>query len=154
MPELICQASKKPCILLVEDYAPNILVATLFLEQFGYTCDVAKNGVEALAMVEQYRESYIVVLMDVQMHEMNGFETTKIIREQERVKSLASLPIIGMTALALAGDRERCIEAGMDDYISKPFDPKELKEKLAAYSKKYDAWFQKKKKDSQLNIAS
>ncbi|MES2207592.1 MAG: response regulator [Pseudomonadota bacterium] len=154
MPESISQASKKPSILLVEDYAPNILVATLFLEQFGYTCDVAKNGREALEMIEHSRENYIVVLMDVQMHELNGFETTKIIREQEDAKSLARLPIIGMTAHALAGDRERCIEAGMDDYISKPFDPMELKEKLASYSKKYEALFQKKEKDNLLNITN
>ncbi len=144
MPESISQTSTPPCILLVEDYDPNILVATLFLEQFGYTCDVAKNGREALEKIAYYRDSYIVVLMDVQMHDMNGFETTKIIREQEKKKSFSRLPIIGMTAHALAGDRERCIDVGMDDYISKPFDPGELREKLDIYSKTYEATLQKK----------
>jgi len=117
-------------VLLVEDYAPNVLVATTFLDMFGYAYEVANNGVEALERVRG--EAYHAVLMDVQMHEMDGLETTRRIRRMEQEEGRAPLHIIGMTAHALAGDRERCIEAGMDDYLTKPFDPDMLERKLAA----------------------
>lgn len=130
------EAVQKAKILLVEDYMPNVLVASTFIEHFGYECDVANNGVEAFEKVKA--NSYGLVLMDVQMHGMNGLEATKLIREFEAGQAGGSrLPIIGMTAHALAGDRERCIGVGMDDYISKPFDPDELKNKL-------DHWFRDK----------
>jgi signal transduction histidine kinase/ActR/RegA family two-component response regulator len=118
-------------ILLVEDYDPNVLVAGAFLEEFGYSYDVASDGVQAL---ERFKDAtYVAVLMDVQMPKMNGFEATKTIRTIELQNRKAPLPIIGMTAHALAGDRERCLEAGMDDYICKPFNADELKCKLEAY---------------------
>ncbi|MES2205678.1 MAG: PAS domain S-box protein [Pseudomonadota bacterium] len=120
----------KPYILLVEDYAPNILVATVFLEQFGYRCDIAINGFEAIEKIKT--GDYAAALMDVQMHGMNGLEATQFIRAYEKQHNKPRLPIIGMTAHALAGDRERCIATGMDDYIAKPFNPTELKEKLKA----------------------
>lgn len=120
---------EQPCVLLVEDYAANVLVASTFLEQFGYACDVASNGREAIQKIQNHH--YAAVLMDVQMHEMNGLEATGIIRAQEDAEGLPHLPIIGMTAHALSGYRETCIDAGMDDYISKPFDPAELEQKLA-----------------------
>ena len=107
---------------------PNVMVATIFLEQFGYSCDVASNGLEALEMVKS--EDYILALMDVQMHGMNGLEATQHIRAYERASGKPHMPIIGMTAHAMSGDRERCLAAGMDDYISKPFNPDELQEKI------------------------
>lgn len=119
---------EKATLLLVEDYAPNVLVATTVLDDFGYTVDVASNGTEAISMVQNTQ--YCAVLMDVQMHGMNGLDATRAIREYEERNSLPRLPIIGMTAHALIGDRERCIAAGMDDYISKPFNQDELREKL------------------------
>ncbi len=118
----------RPHVLLVEDYAANVLVATTFLEGFGYQCDVASNGIEAIEMART--GNYFAILMDVQMHGMNGFEATSLIREYEKQQGLTPIPIIGMTAHALAGDRERCLSAGMSDYIAKPFNPDELKEKL------------------------
>ncbi len=120
--------AEKVNILLVEDYEPNILVARTFLENFGYNVDIAKNGLEAYEMFKAGK--YYAILMDVQMHGMNGFESTKLIREHEKKNNMLNVPIIGMTAHALAGDRERCIAVGMNDYISKPFNPEELKEKL------------------------
>ena len=118
----------RPQILLVEDYAPNVMVAKKFLEEFGYECDVASNGIEA---VEKSRTGHFAAaLMDVQMHGMNGFEATQLIREFEKIKDKKRLPIIGMTAHALSGDKERCLAVGMDDYIAKPFNPDELKEKI------------------------
>jgi PAS domain S-box-containing protein len=114
-----------PRILLVEDYAPNVLVATTFIEQFGYTCEIATNGQEAIEKVKTGRFS--LILMDVQMHGMNGLEATHLIRAYEQQQKLERIPIIGMTAHALSGDRERCLGAGMDDYIPKPFNPDELR---------------------------
>lgn len=118
-------------ILLVEDYPPNVLVAGSFLEDFGYTYDVASTGREALEMLQN--KEYALVLMDVQMPEMDGFMATSLWRENEKQdKKGRRLPIIGMTAHALKGDRERCIEAGMDEYIAKPFSTEELQTKISA----------------------
>jgi two-component system sensor histidine kinase/response regulator len=91
---------------------------------------VANNGVEALKALEQ--RDFDAVLMDVQMPEMGGFEATAKIRERERPGG-ARIPIIAMTAHAMAGDRERCLEAGMDDYISKPIRAGALIELIEKY---------------------
>ena len=122
-------APRRMRLLLVEDHPPNVLVARTFLEDFGYEVDVVGNGADAIERVQ--KGSYAAVLMDVQMPGMNGFEATKRIRAHERQTGAAHMPIIGMTAHALVGDREKCIEAGMDDYITKPFHPEELEHKLA-----------------------
>ena len=87
------------------------------LEKWGHRVVVAGNGSEALKALE--RESFDLVLMDVQMPEMGGFEATAAIREKEKVTG-RHLPIVAMTAHAMKGDAERCLEAGMDAYISKP----------------------------------
>lgn len=120
--------SIKHRILLVEDYPANILVATTYLEQFGYVSDVAQSGIEAVEKIKS--TPYAAALMDVQMPGMNGLEATHLIRVWEKQQDKPRTVIIGMTAHALAGDRERCIGSGMDDYIAKPFDPLELKNKL------------------------
>ena len=120
------------CILLAEDYEANVMVAVHMLGRLGFSCDVASNGEEALEKIRANRGKYAAVLMDVQMPCMDGFEVTNIIREEEKAKNLPHLTIIAMTAHALRGDKERCLKAGMDDYISKPFQPQELKEKLDA----------------------
>jgi CheY-like chemotaxis protein len=122
------EAHVRPHVLLVEDYEPNILVATTFLEDFGYYVDIANNGLEAFEAVQ--KRSYVAVLMDVQMHGMNGLDATRRIREWEAAEGRPSMRIIGMTAHALAGDRERCLAVGMDDYIPKPFRPEELRRKI------------------------
>ena len=108
----------KPVVLLVEDYEPNILVASIYLENLGYAFEVAHRGTQAIEKVKE--KSYSVILMDVQMPDINGFDTTKRIREFETANNRKLTPIIGVTAYAFVGDRERCIAAGMDDYISKP----------------------------------
>lgn len=115
----------------MEDYEPSVVVAGYFLEEFGCTYDVAQNGAAALEQAGKTR--YNIILMDVQMPMMDGYEATARIREHERQNGLSGVPIIGMTANAFAGDREKCIESGMNDYISKPFSPDELKEKLYTY---------------------
>ena len=116
-------------VLVVEDYDPNVLVATAFLEDIGYQYDVAKSGNEAVDRVKEMH--YPIILMDVQMPGMSGLEATKIIRTYERMMDRPPAHIIGVTAYALAGDRELCLNAGMDDYLSKPFNPATLKSKMA-----------------------
>jgi CheY-like chemotaxis protein len=110
-------------VLLAEDVLVNQKVATILLEKAGYRVDVVENGKEAVEAVRQL--SYAAVFMDVQMPEMDGFEATGVIRGQEELSG-HHVPIIAMTAHALEGDRERCLDAGMDDYIAKPLQPKEL----------------------------
>ena len=115
-------------ILLVEDNEVNQMVAAELLSEAGYVCDMATDGRKAVEAV--LRVPYDVVLMDCQMPEMDGFEATRIIREHESNNALPGrtgrLPIVALTANAVKGDRERCLEAGMDDYLSKPLHPEKL----------------------------
>ncbi len=104
-------------ILLVEDNPINQKVAQRLLEKAGHHVTVANNGREALDYIG--REKFALVLMDVQMPEMDGLETTVAIRENERTSG-EHVPIVALTAHAMHGDRERCLEAGMDGYVTKP----------------------------------
>ncbi len=115
-------------ILLAEDNPVNQILAVRILEKWGHSVCVVPDGVQALDALE--REPFDVVLMDVQMPEMGGIEAAGRIREQERATG-NHVPVIAMTAHAMEGDRERCIGAGMDGYISKPISPKELAALLA-----------------------
>jgi len=105
-------------ILLVEDNSVNQRVALRVLEKAGHTVAIAENGMAALRMLEE--QLFNLILMDLQMPEMDGFEATARIREKEK-RTGRHIPIIAMTAHAMASDRERCIHAGMDSYVSKPF---------------------------------
>jgi CheY-like chemotaxis protein len=106
-------------ILLVEDQPTNQLVALKQLATLGFQADLATHGAEALQRLTQPGHSYDLVLLDCQMPEMDGFEVTRRLRQQE-TRQGGHIPIIAMTAQALKGDRERCLAAGMDDYLSKP----------------------------------
>ena len=121
-------------ILLVEDYPAGMLVGTLMIEHLGYAVEAASCGREAIEKVRAAAKPFMAILMDVSMHDMDGFETTKIIRKLEQEKGFFNT-IIAVTAHALAGDRERCLEAGMNDYISKPIHPVILAQKLAVLAK-------------------
>ena len=113
-------------ILLAEDNEVNQTLALKLLEKVGCHADTAMNGKEVLALLA--KNEYDLILMDVQMPEMDGFEATVAIRAEEEHDQ--HIPIIAMTAYAMKGDKERCMDAGMDDYISKPIKPKKLYELL------------------------
>jgi len=116
--------TKNKHILLVEDNDGNLLIASLLLENYGYRHEVARNGKEALQKF--FQRNFDVILMDVQMPDMDGFHVTRLIRERETETKAHRTPIIGLTANALQGDKERCLEAGMDYFLPKPFDPEAL----------------------------
>jgi CheY-like chemotaxis protein len=118
-------------ILLAEDNPVNQKLATRLLERRGHLVRLAQSGREALALLDG--NSFDVVLMDVQMPDMDGMEATREIRAHEHTRSL---PIIAMTAHAMTGDRERCLAAGMDDYLPKPINPRELFRLLDALGSK------------------
>jgi two-component system, sensor histidine kinase and response regulator len=111
-------------LLVAEDNPVNQLVIQGMLDKRGYEYDVVGDGREVLAKLEA--GEYVAVLMDVQMPELDGFETTMRIRERETESGAERLPIVAMTASAMEGDRERCLAAGMDDYLSKPLRPEQL----------------------------
>ena len=104
-------------ILLAEDNAVNEKVACAILKKAGHTVEVARDGRQAVRMMAA--RSFDVVLMDVQMPEMDGFEATTAIREMEKHTG-GRTPVIAMTAHAMGGYKERCLEAGMDGYVTKP----------------------------------
>jgi PAS domain S-box-containing protein len=126
------RVSKKIHVLLAEDNLINQKVATYSLQQMGFTVEIANNGLEA---VEKFVQSkYDLILMDVQMPELSGFDATRRIRSLENSSGHgARIPIIALTANAMKGDMERCIAAGMDAYLSKPFQQIDLMELIAHY---------------------
>jgi len=120
-------------ILIAEDNDINQIVTTKVLASAGYECVVAEYGRKALEALS--RATYDLVLMDCQMPEMDGFEATKQFRERERATTgqPQPLPIIALTANAMGGDRERCLDAGMTDDLSKPIDPLKLIDLIESY---------------------
>lgn len=128
IPAAIANDQGRHRVLLVEDYAPNALVAETFLSQLGFRHDVAESGAQA---IEKLRAShYDVVLMDIQMPGMDGYEATRIIRQEEKDTGRSRVRIIGLTAHATFSDRDKCFAVGMDDYLAKPYRIEDLREKI------------------------
>lgn len=119
-------------LLLAEDNKVNQMLAVALLRKRGYDVTVADNGLEAVELVK--RGDFDLVLMDVQMPKMDGFEATTAIREWEADRGAGRLPIIAVTAHAMEGDRQLCLDAGMDDYVSKPIEPEELEAAIARWT--------------------
>jgi len=124
---------KKLNILIAEDNPVNQTLMIRILEKMGFSATVVENGTRAVEAVE--KTSFDLILMDVQMPEMDGFEATKAIRRKEKHTG-KHIPIIALTAHALKGDRERCLESGMDDYLTKPI----RKEALAEAIQRFTPW--------------
>jgi len=120
-------AMRDELILVAEDFAINQQVAQLYLDEMGFASHVVSNGAKAIEAVAT--NQYALVLMDCQMPEMDGYAATAAIRSVEAASGRHT-PIVAMTAHAMGGDRERCLAAGMDDYISKPVEPDELRKIL------------------------
>jgi len=121
-------AERALSILLAEDNVVNQHLATRLLEKMGHSVVLAQNGLEAMS--QHASGEFDAVLMDVQMPEMDGFQATKAIRDREKAMGTPRLPIIALTAHAMAGDREKCMQAGMDHYLSKPLKAQELRDLL------------------------
>ncbi len=124
-----CPPSQALTVLLAEDNKVNQKVAAALLKKAGHRVQVVSNGREAV--LESGRGGFDVILMDVQMPELDGIQATQMIRAREQVSGV-HLPIIALTAHVMNGDRERCIEAGMDDYLSKPLNAAALNDKLSS----------------------
>jgi PAS domain S-box-containing protein len=120
------KSRKKLSVLLAEDNEINQKIIEYSLTNAGYRVDIARNGQEAIDMY--HRQEYDIVLMDVQMPVLDGYEATQHIREMEStvLNGIRRIPIVALTANAMKGDREKCLDAGMDEYLSKPFTPDDL----------------------------
>ncbi len=123
-------------ILLVEDNELNHKFALAVVRKLGHQIDLAENG---LAGLNKFKEKkYDLILMDIQMPEMNGIEATKVIRQIEALEqNVSHIPIIAVTAFALEQDRKNCAEAGMDDFLAKPYKPHELEQKIDAVAQRF-----------------
>ncbi len=119
---------KKALVLVVEDYSVEQRLLQILIEEIGLEAKVVESGKAALAALDAGPDEYSLILMDVAMAGMNGLECTRFIRERERERereqtqdTTRRIPIIGVTACVLEGDQQACLDAGMDDYLSKPF---------------------------------
>jgi CheY-like chemotaxis protein/HPt (histidine-containing phosphotransfer) domain-containing protein len=128
------QRCRRTHILVAEDNPMNQKLAITLLKKAGYPVDAVRNGRMVIEALKQ--KNYDLILMDVQMPEMDGFEATKAIRQREGEGK--HTPIIAMTAHAMKGDRERCLQAGMDGYVSKPIEPQELFDTIDKWTKSRD----------------
>lgn len=124
----MAQSGKSLRVLVVDDYKANTIIAGAYLDRFGYLHDICSSGFEAIKKATS--GLYDIVLMDIQMPTMDGIEATGHIRSFEKQHKRPAVPIIAMTSHYLVADRDLCLNAGMDDYILKPFDPVLLKDAI------------------------
>ena len=137
-PDALPEVQQNIMVLLAEDHLPNILVATTLLEYMGFQFEVARNGREVLTKIYEGDVHYDIILMDVEMPELDGYTTTRLLREREQQNASARLPIIGMTAHVMPDNIKKCFDVGMDGYIAKPFQNEDLKQKILTLVQKFD----------------
>ena len=125
---------KRLNVLLAEDDLISRRLIKILITKMGHHVEVVENGRKAIEKVE--KKPFDMILMDVQMPVMDGLEATKIIRDREKKGESEWIPIIAVTAHAMKGDKEKCLDSGMDDYITKPIDEEELKNKIDSLAKK------------------
>ena len=123
-------------LLIVEDNPVNQMVAKAMLEQLGMHCELAEDGVIALDKLKAQPDHFALILMDCQMPNLDGYATTKAIRQGEAGEGYCPIPIVAMTANAMTGDKEKCLKCGMDDYISKPVTPDMLDDVISRWIKR------------------
>ncbi|MHB8056152.1 MAG: response regulator, partial [Candidatus Aminicenantales bacterium] len=123
----LSKARQQYNVLLAEDNIINQKLAVRILERRDHKVTVANNGAEVLELMD--KEKFDLILMDIQMPKMDGYQATAAIRDKE-IGTEKHMPIVAMTAHAMKGDREKCLESGMDDYISKPLKPYDLLKKI------------------------
>lgn len=121
-------------VLIAEDHPVNQQVAKLYLTEMGFQADVVPDGRSAIEALTNGNRSYALVLMDCQMPDVDGYQATRMIREWESGRG-TRIPIIAMTAHTMEGDRDKCLKAGMDDYVSKPIYPESLQEIMDKWNK-------------------
>lgn len=119
----------KLTVLVVEDHFINMELMKEMLDRLNCTVDTAENGIDALGHIS--RQNYDIIFMDLQMPEMDGFQTTKEIRNMQKGKR--ETPIIAITANAMQSDKQKCLDAGMDDYLAKPFEIQDIEKLLKKY---------------------
>ncbi|MDE1171705.1 MAG: response regulator [Verrucomicrobium sp.] len=117
-----------PRVLLADDSGLNLLVAQAFLEGFGVECDIVRDGTAALA--KALEADYAAILLDIQMPGLDGCEVARRLRAREEEEKIRRVPIVAVTAYTREGDLARFREAGIDDFLAKPFEPSQLKAKL------------------------
>lgn len=128
----------RPTVLVVEDNPTEQRLLTLLLDRFGFDATVVGNGTDALEALQDDRKDICVILMDWQMDDMDGLECTRRIREAQD-KTGRFIPIIAVTARVMLGDRQKCMQAGMDDYLSKPYTVKQFEAILKHWSVQHTA---------------
>jgi CheY-like chemotaxis protein len=114
------------CVLLVDDNEINRIVGEAMLRSIGFDVELASDGVEALEVLSKHHSEFVAVLLDIQMPKLDGFMTTRVLRQSEAAYGWARLPVIAATALGMAEDHERCRQAGMDAHLRKPLQLDEL----------------------------
>lgn len=122
----------RPLVLVVEDNLTEQRIVSILLAKFGYSAHIVSSGTEALEVL-QSNQKFDLILMDWQMDDMNGLDCSRRIRAFEQ-KSGRHTPIIAVTARVLLGDRQKCLESGMDDYLSKPYTALQFEQMLSAWT--------------------
>jgi CheY-like chemotaxis protein len=125
---------KNTKVILAEDNLVNQLLAVEILKSFGCIVECALNGKEAISLIKQSPNDFHMIFMDCQMPEMDGFEASQILAKMKVDGELPDIPIVALTANAMKGDRERCLDAGMNDYISKPLRKNDIEDKLKMWA--------------------